>query len=29
LAEEGKGRDPNGYRAEFIGLVKQAKALTR
>jgi hypothetical protein len=29
LAEEGKGRDPNGYRAEFIGLVKEAKRLSR
>ena len=29
LADEGTGRDPNGYRAEFIGLVKKAKRLSR
>lgn len=27
LAEEGKGRDESGYRAEFIQLVRQAKAV--
>lgn len=26
LAEEGKGRDANGYRAEFLQLIRQAKA---
>ena len=29
LAGEGKGEDPSGYRAEFIGLVEKAKALSR
>jgi Ca-activated chloride channel family protein len=29
LAQEGKGRDASGYRAEFIGLVEKAKALSR
>ena len=28
LAEEGKGADPHGYRAEFIELVNKAKALS-
>jgi Ca-activated chloride channel family protein len=27
LAEEGLGRDENGYRAEFIDLVRKAQAL--
>ena len=27
LAKESLGTDPNGYRAEFMALVKQAKAL--
>ena len=29
LATEGKGDDRDGYRAEFVGLVEKAKALTR
>jgi Ca-activated chloride channel family protein len=29
LATEGKGEDRDGYRAEFIGLVEKARALTR
>ena len=28
LAQAGKGSDPNGYRAEFIQLIKTAKALS-
>jgi Ca-activated chloride channel family protein len=27
LAQEGRGSDPNGYRAEFIELVRKAKTL--
>ncbi len=29
LALEGKGEDAGGYRAEFVGLIEKAKALTR
>ena len=29
LAVEGKGEDRGGYRAEFVGLIEKAKALTR
>jgi len=29
LAEEGKGADPNGHRAEFLALVRKAKTLKR
>jgi Ca-activated chloride channel family protein len=29
LAAEGKGEDASGYRAEFIGLVEKAKAISR
>ncbi|MBF0282868.1 MAG: VWA domain-containing protein [Magnetococcales bacterium] len=29
LAQQGKGEDPNGLRAEFINLVKSAKAMTK
>ena len=29
LAEEGKGADDGGWRAEFINLVKKAKGLAR
>jgi len=28
-AQEGKGIDANGYRAEFVDLVRKAQALTR
>ena len=28
-AQEGKGIDGNGYRAEFVDLVRKAQALTR
>jgi Ca-activated chloride channel family protein len=29
LADEGKGKDDKGYRADFLDLVKQTKALTK
>jgi Ca-activated chloride channel family protein len=28
LAEAGQGNDPEGYRAEFVNLVKTARTLT-
>jgi Ca-activated chloride channel family protein len=29
LADEGKGKDEKGYRAEFLEMVKKAKSLTK
>ena len=29
IPQEGKGRDPNGYRAGFIELVRKAQALSK
>ncbi len=29
LADEGKGKDEKGYRAEFLDLVKKTKALAK